>query len=291
MHVIEIESGRSGYVDVVQYVVKHGRRRNARGLPTLDAGPTTIVIHDPRWALPIGCGRNLSVRLAAVEALQLIGGFSDPELTRWAAPRFAEFAESDGHYHGAYGRRIGYQLPAELGKLRRDHDTRQAIITLWDPWLDNLPNRKDYPCTLALRLSLDNDDRLDLNVLMRSNDGWLGTPTDWFQFSQLQLTAARVLDVEPGKYQHTAWSLHIYESDLEKIDSLHRPITGEWTLQDKPVLGVGRPGDSIDTVMRRARFLTQRNGLDSLVVSDSPGLTESEEWYRDRLAPYATRLG
>ena len=281
--ILEIETGRTGYVDTVQHVIKHGRRRSPRGLATLDAGHTTIVIHDPRFSLPTGCGRNVSERVAAVEAVQLIGGFSDTRLTRWAAPGYIRYAEDNGEYHGAYGRRIGTQLGSAIRKIKRDHETRQAVINLWDSWLDNTPGKRDYPCTIALRLSME-DDKLDLDVVMRSNDVWLGTPYDWFQFSQLQLTAARLLDVEAGLYRHTVWSLHIYETDLERVDELTRPRD---TVE--PVSGLGRSGDTVITVMRRAQTLI-RPDL-HLPDAGNPELTDSERWYRDQLINYATFLG
>lgn len=276
---LSIRSGRSGYHEVVQHVLKYGRRRAPRGLATLDAGWVTVEMHDPADSLPLDCGRGLSPAIAAVEAVQLIGGFSDPALTVRVGPRFERFVESDTHqFHGAYGVRVGNQIACALTRLRADPDSRQAVITLWDPWLDNVPGKRDYPCTVALRLSLWND-RLDLDVVMRSNDCFLGAPYDWWQFSQLQLTCARVLDVPAGVYRHTAWSLHIYESDVERAEAVTAPTSPMvWSTGIRP-MGLGRPGDSIHAVALRARALAGHGQP----LTDP---TISEEWYRDRLAPH-----
>ena len=58
---------------------------------------------------------------------------------------------------------------------------------------------------------------------MRSNDVWWGLPYDVFQFTQLQLTLARLLDVAPGEYTHMVGSLHAYERDADGIDALVMP--------------------------------------------------------------------
>lgn len=274
---IEVETGRLGYHEVVQHVLKNGRPRNPRGLQTYDAGWTTVVIHDPSDQLPLGVGRNLSRAVAAAEAVQLIGGFSAPELLFRISPNFRRFAQPDTQrFHGAYGERIKNQLACVLNKLHRDPDTRQAVVTLWDPWLDNLHDRRDYPCTVALRASIT-DGRLDLDVLMRSNDVVLGFPYDIFQFGQLQATLARLLDLPLGVYRHTAWSLHLYETDLDAARRVAAAPPGRPEVQPA---GVGRPGDPLREVGIRALQLSTGRVADP---------TESEKWYAGALAPYVPR--
>lgn len=215
---IHIPNGRDGYADILRHVVLNGHWSQPRGMETMDAGAVTIVIESPYNALPLNTGRNLSRRIAAAEAIQLIGGFSRPDLL---PSSFDKFKEADGSFYGAYGVRIGGQLAEVVRKLRSDCDSRQAVITLWNPRLDNVePVRRDHPCTIALGFRIFQD-KLQMNVLMRSSDAWLGIPYDLFQFAQMQLSIARVLDIEPGSYAHTTWSLHLYNKDLLSVDKIH----------------------------------------------------------------------
>lgn len=278
--VIQVRSGREGYLRILQTVLKQGEPVTARDQKTLDLGHTTIVLETPEDALPVGVGRGLNVRIAAVEAVQLIGGFYDTGLVERCAPQLNRFAEgapgSTPILHGAYGTRISHQLEQAIWKIQRDRETRQAVITLWDPWLDNTIGKKDYPCTIALQLRVYRA-RLDLNVVMRSNDVWLGLPYDIFQFTQLQITAARVLGLHVGQYTHTAFSLHIYErNELEARSVLdaHLPsdITGNKPFQP---YGIGHPGDTIGEVKRRCRALASNCHLDRM--------TSSEGWYGEYL--------
>lgn len=215
---------RSGYVALVDHVRLRGQPSSPRGLPIREVENFTFTVANLRDTLPIGVGRLPSTQLAAIEALQLIGGVSTPGLLVAAAPQFAEYREPEGYFHGAYGPRVESQVAEVLRKLDEDHDTRQAVITIWDPAEDNLLGKRDYPCTVALGFRLRRD-RLNLSVVMRSNDAWLGVPYDVFQFSQLQWSVAERLGVEPGTYTHTAWSMHLYERDLERAEQLYPPKT------------------------------------------------------------------
>ena len=78
-----------------------------------------------------------------------------------------------------------------------------------------------------------------------------------------------------GWYRHIALSLHLYERDVEAARGIHESVDG--TLQPK---GLGRPGDSFTTIMKRARFLTHEPLVD---------MTSSERWYSERFASYMGR--
>ncbi len=283
MHVVEVSNGVSGYPALLSHVLRHGRGSSPRGIPTIDAGPTTVMMHEPeRGGLPLGTGRNLNRSIAAAEALQLIGGFSAPELL---PPSFDQFKEPDGSFWGAYGERIGDQLTSQLGKLVSDPETRQSVVTLWSPDRDNQSGKRDYPCTVALMFWLA-DDRLCQMTVMRSQDVWLGTPYDWFQFTQLQQTMARLLGVSCGVYRHVTTSTHLYARNEEAARSLVAhwydvPSSADAEREQQPT-GLGRAGDSLAEVQRRASVL-RRYGWGTGDLYSLEPITPSETWYADNL--------
>ena len=210
----------------------------------------------------------------------MIGGFSDPTWAVKHAPGLKPYAEPNGEFYGAYGQRIGRQLSEVHAKLRGFPLTRQAIITLWDPAKDNEPNHMDYPCTIAIGFSLTGHalDRLNMRVQMRSNDAWLGLPYDLFQFGQLQLTLANVLGVTPGRYTHSAWSLHLYEHDVPESYNVVEspPIALGDAFRARQPIGFGCATDSIEQVQAIVRAI--------VAGSASVNPTDSERWYVDALA-------
>lgn len=242
----------------------------------------TIQLESPYYALPTGCGRGLNARIAAAEAIQLVGGFSDPDWLTGLAPGFKKFLEPNGHFWGAYGERIGDQLDYVITKLRRDPTTRQAVVTLWTPTLDNsFAGKLDYPCTVALGFNLSPKyDKLNLRVTMRSNDAWLGLPYDMFQFTQLQLSLCNILGVNPGFYVHTAWSMHLYHEHVDLSYQVTDRPGGLSTEERYPETGVGTDGEELDEVRDRARGI--RNG-------DIACPTDSEQWYLDTFAELVAR--
>lgn len=280
--VLEVADGVSGYPQLVEHVLFHGQKREARGLPTVDAGWLTVMIHDTTRCLPLGVGRNVNRRIAAAEAVQLVGGFSSPDMLVRASRNFERFVEPDtGRFWGAYGERTVDQFAPQVVKLRADPETRQAVVTLWDPWRDNQRGKRDYPCTVAVGLEV-NRGALELNVVMRSQDIWWGTPFDWFQWGQVQHTVARSLGVEVGPYRHTTWSTHIYTAMISETENLVTPPHRDEREWQPLGFGVDEPGHRPSIIMSQSRAREIGHGHHARLTG---GPTPSEAWYVDQLAP------
>jgi thymidylate synthase len=269
--VIEIDNGVTGYVDVVRWVHGQGSEVSPRGMLTREIEDALILIEDPYSTLPIGTGRGTVPGIGAIEACQLLGGVSDPELVIAVGPQFANYTEDNGLFHGAYGLRTDGQYSAVIERLKNDPDSRQAVVTIWNPSLDLLPSKRDYPCTVLHQFRVRNG-ALNMSVYMRSNDVWLGAAYDWFQFTRVQIAMASVLGVEVGRYAHHVGSLHIYEQHFDKVSSLRYPTYSESqaTSYDIPVL----TGDSWQEVSESARrcLLAARS-------TNCDGLSKAELWY------------
>lgn len=218
--VIELPDLVDGYVELVDHVTRHGRQASPRGIPVLELRDMTVVVRDTTRTLPLGVGREVNRTIAALETLQLLSGRVRADLLTATAPVFSTYLEDDGRFWGAYGDRVDTQLITVLQRLEADPETRQGVVTLWDRGLDQVVDKRDYPCTVTLGFQL-RDDLLHMSTVMRSNDVWLGTAYDVFVFTQVQWTLARALGVEAGDYTHTAWNLHVYERDLPKASLLH----------------------------------------------------------------------
>ena len=105
------------------------------------------------------------------------------------------------------------QMCEEL--LRRDPNTRQAVIHIKQARDIIGHPTKDLNCTVCLQFLL-REDKLYMTTYMRSNDLWMGFPNDVFQFTCMQIYLAMRLNVGLGSYTHVAGSLHMYERDYQK---------------------------------------------------------------------------
>ena len=218
---IHIEDGVNGYVDLVNHVLRYGEHAAPKGINTREIEDAVITIENVNATLPIGVNRGTVPGIGAVEACQLMSGLSTPELVIAVGPQFENYTEDDGKFHGSYGTRTQGQYDVVVDRLRKDSDTRQAVVTMWSPPLDMLEKKRDYPCTILHQFRIRNN-KLNMSVYMRSNDVWLGAAYDFFQFTRVQLALCSVLGIEPGSYAHHVGSLHIYENNYDAAESLKK---------------------------------------------------------------------
>lgn len=224
MRVFHTGNIRETYVDLLDAALNHGYTRHTRGSTTRDLGPVTVVLHTPDDAVPTDVGRQLNLRIGAAETVQLIGGVSDlVQLDSVTNGRFSAFADH-GRLQGAYGPRTRRGLRQAITALTHDDGSRQAVVPIWREG-ELTTQSSDVPCTVALNFTLSRG-ALDMNVIMRSNDLWLGFPYDVMMFTQLQHAVATALDVPFGVYTHTTWSMHLYESNF---DAARRVVQDRFT--------------------------------------------------------------
>jgi len=123
-------------------------------------------------------------------------------------------ADADGDVNSNYGWqwRRNYQLERVINMLRDNPETRQAAISIYDG-KEIAEYSKDTPCTYAVQFTVLNG-KLNMSVVMRSNDLWYGFCNDQYQFSNLQMLVAYETGYKLGTYYHFAHNLHLYNDKL-----------------------------------------------------------------------------
>ena len=123
-------------------------------------------------------------------------------------------ADAEGNVNSNYGwqwNRNG-QLDKVIGQLQNNPDTRQAAISIYDG-KEISDYTYDTPCTYAVQFTILNN-KLNMSVVMRSNDLWYGFCNDQYQFSNLQKLVAHETGYDVGIYYHFAHNLHLYNDKL-----------------------------------------------------------------------------
>ena len=130
-------------------------------------------------------------------------------------PAIWERMSIDRHVNSNYGYQWerNHQLDYVIAKLKHEKDTRHAAISIYDG-KEHTKYRKDTPCTYAVQFTIIND-KLNMAVLMRSNDLWFGFCIDQYCFSYLQKMVADRLSIPVGNYYHYAHNLHLYNNKIE----------------------------------------------------------------------------
>ena len=129
-------------------------------------------------------------------------------------PIWERMADSKGNVMSNYGWQMyrNDQIDYVVAKLKNNDNTRHAAISIYDckehKWYS-----KDTPCTYAIQFTIVNN-RLNMAVLMRSNDLWYGFCNDQYCFSMIQKLVADRINMEVGEYYHYAHNLHLYNNKL-----------------------------------------------------------------------------
>ena len=213
------------------------------------------------------------------EFLWYVSGSDELPFIKHYISRYAKFADDDGRIWGAYGPRIfsGHPSQYEVVKdiLKRKSTSRQAVIQLFDQ-KDIKQAHRDVPCTLALQFLVRNG-RLELITQMRSNDAFMGFPHDVFAFTMLQELMARDLDLALGSYKHMVASLHLYDSDLDKVKRYQEE--GFQATKDMPPMPDGSQWPQISKVLE-AEFAI-RNGSPEEIESALSSTAQLDSYWAD----------
>ena len=106
-----------------------------------------------------------------------------------------------------------HQIDYVVAKLKDVKDTRHAAISIYDGNEINT-YAKDTPCTYAIQFTIVNN-KLNMAVMMRSNDLWYGFCNDQYCFVMLQKMIAERLSIELGGYYHFAHNFHLYNNKIK----------------------------------------------------------------------------
>lgn len=200
---------------------------NTDGTRFLDGVTITVSDIRDRW-LSVE-GRNSSAIAAIGETFWVLAGRNDLKFLSRVLPRAANFSDDGETWRGAYGPRLygNGQLDSVISRLRKNPNTRQAYLTIYDPALDSdeglakhsetgEAKTKDMICNLALLFTIV-EGRLNLTVINRSQDVlWGMSSINFIEFSILQEVIAQVLGVEVGYYKLFSNNLHYYNNEISQ---------------------------------------------------------------------------
>jgi hypothetical protein len=219
IHVIEVRNVNEALPQGVDYLRFAGYRAQSRNGPVLVApGPVATVYTHPDQRVLLMPARDANPVFHLVEALWMLAGRDTvADLLPFNA-NYANYAEADGHVHGAYGfrwrRHWGTnQLRHVISELKANPDSRRVVLSMWDPQLDLGAEKADLPCNTHVYFMV-RDGYLDMTVCCRSNDIiWGAYGANVVTFSILQEVVAHACGYKLGKYIQFSNNYHLYEEN------------------------------------------------------------------------------
>lgn len=183
------------------------------------------IVNNPYRRCVGGYGRNINIFFLLAEAMWIATGRKDVEFLTIFNSKMADFSDNGETFHAPYGWRLRHwgiasesesmdpgfdQVSEAVRLLSADPETRQVVMSIWNPRFDLGVKSKDLPCNDMVMLKIRNG-KLVTTVQNRSNDLHWGLPTNIFQFSFLTEIMSLCLGIELGAQTHNSQSLHIYE--------------------------------------------------------------------------------
>lgn len=188
----------------------------SRGLHTMRVpGPVSTVYSQPRQRVLFDTIRDANPFFHLIESLWILSGSNRVELPKYFLDSISQFSDDGVVFHGAYGHRLrsafGFdQIERACEMLKRKPDTRQVVMSIWNPIMDLDKSTKDMPCNDMIMLDIV-EGQLNMTVCNRSNDAvWGAYGANAVQFSILQEFIAIMVGVKVGYYVQQSNNYHVY---------------------------------------------------------------------------------
>ncbi|MGR5963618.1 thymidylate synthase [Bacillus cereus] len=184
-----------------------------------DLGPAYFEISADDFRLVYLNKRVINPFFALTEFSWILNGSNKLEPLEYFINNYRKYSDDGDTLNGAYGYRLRKyfnrdQIEDAIRQLKENANTRRVVLTMWSA--DDLSTTSnDLPCNISLLLKIRKG-KLDITILNRSNDVYLGVPYNVFVFHLLQMYLAQQIGCKIGVQRHFTDSLHLYKRDIKK---------------------------------------------------------------------------
>ena len=232
------------YASALLDALNNGRQSGDRtGTGTKRIQSRTFYIDMSGDKFPILKGKKMYPKHAIVEAIWMFNGDTNTKFLRDNGVKYwDEWADKNGDLGPIYGKQIrdfGYrvgvrhnvndcdpdtqgtdQLYNSIELIKNNPDSRRNIISLWDP--NDLVIQKLAPCHILYQFCVTtnpvtNEKELDMHVLQRSADSFLGVPYDFILFGTMMKIVSLITNVKCGMMHYTCNDFHIYNNHIDQV--------------------------------------------------------------------------
>jgi thymidylate synthase len=210
------------YRAILNKALKRGNNRDDR----TGVGSKSLFNQSLSWSLnktfPIITGRKIYEKVFNTEFDWFINGetnikrFKENNVTIWN-----EWADENGDLGPVYGHQLRNfnssdidQLTNVIRSINDMPDSRRHIVSLWNP--EQLKEMALPPCYLYFQFFVEKD-KLNMFVVQRSGDLFLGIPYDIALFSKLLLYIANKTNKKANKVNLQIVDAHIYNNQVNAI--------------------------------------------------------------------------
>lgn len=215
------------YRDAIAKIMYHGEEvySERTGISTR-AVPGLTFQMNLADGFPLLTLRKIPVQLFVSEVVWMCTGKKDLSFVQQFTKIWDAFAEEDNTMETAYGYRWRHhfgrdQLLDLVDHLKHEPSSRQGVVMMWDPASDGLtaPKKKNVPCPFTFTVNIIGG-KLNMHLIIRSNDMMLGNPHDVAGFGLLCSMLAQELKTGVGTLTVSISHAHIYGNHYEQAEAV-----------------------------------------------------------------------
>ena len=225
------------YADSLHNLLTKGKRKHNRtGIDTLVIQHQYFYVHQSSLDFPVLKGKKVYPKMALKEMMWMLNGKDN---VNWLKERGVNYWDNWADEKGSIGKSYGYQFrhfvndtkhgrcdqtTLLIKEMLANPDSRRLILNLWN--VQELDEMRLPPCVYNYQFAINkigvNKFEIDLHVLSRSEDSFLGMPYDIIGASWLLEIFATFLSIETGFHynagdiHYTANDYHIYENHISQ---------------------------------------------------------------------------
>jgi len=221
-HKLIISEYEEQYQDILEQCVAVGTERHDRtgvGCYSIFNASLSINLND---GFPLLTGRKMFDKTFKTEFEWFMNGETNIQRFRDAGVKIWDaWADDNGNLGPVYGHQMRNfndqnidQMQMLIKNLIADPDSRRHIISLWNPV--QLDQMRLPPCYLYFQFFVDGDN-INMFVVQRSGDLFLGIPYDVALFSQILIYVANKTGYKPNQLDVQIVDAHIYKTSLNAV--------------------------------------------------------------------------
>ena len=232
-----IQQYEEQYRDLLQECFIRGTKRNDRTSVGSRSIFNASLKVDVSKHFPLITGRKMFQKTFDTEFDWFMNGetnikrFKDAGVKIWDA-----WADENGDLGPVYGYQMRNfnnqgidQMQELIENLLITPDSRRHIISLWNP--AQIKDMNLPPCYLYFQFFVE-DGKLNMFVLQRSGDLFLGVPYDVALFTKILLYVSTLTNYKPNLLEIQIIDAHIYNNQIEAVDKyLQQPMYAQPTYE------------------------------------------------------------
>lgn len=237
------------YLDLLEDILDNGTDTDDR----TGTGARKVFGREMRFDLgdgfPLVTTKKIHFKSVLYELLWFVKGRNDVSWLQERGVRiWNEWQDEDGTIGPGYGYQWrswptydgGFvdQLQNAVDRLKTHPYCRRNIVSAWN--VGELDKMVLPPCHLMFQFDVA-DGRLNLGMIQRSCDMFLGVPYNVASYSTLTMMVAKMVGLEPGEFVWYGLNCHIYRSHFEQVKE-------QLTRNERPLpqLKIDYRGQSLD---------------------------------------------